>query len=774
MKAVLLTLLLCANVFVFSQLATNDWRMHVSYTNPSSIASNDNQIFCAFQNGLLEYDRSANEVSTWSYTNHLNDVQVSTVYYDPFEKAFWIGYRNGNIDKIKGETIINMPDLKLANVLGSKKINSFYSINGTVFAVADFGILNINPVKNEIRETYYTNENGNANQQIIQWNDSLYTLTPNGIYKARTTSPLLADFSQWQLIPATILTSDTITYSKMVLWNNALYLGKNRSIYGADEVLKFENSQLTTPISDQFELNDLTVIDNRLHVVHDAGVSIFESDYSLVERFYEYQFSGYTSTKNIVRVSNGDYFFGDKTFGLIRFTNNWNNQSLTPNGPPGDLLYRANSQKGKLIFSEGNVSKFGPTYASSGVYTYEEEKWKLFNRFNQQVLDSIDFWDMNGVAIHPKDKNIMAISGCGKKYALYIIRDGEQVSEVYGLPNSLIEKFESNNDLSCITEVQFDSKGNLWMINTHSNYPLKVLTKDGQFYRYDTGFNTRQKYIEKLTIDKDDNPWFTVDGIGIVGYSTNGTFDDVSDDKYKVLNNGPYTGALPNNNVTDIVLDVQGKLWITTTEGFSILSNPNNVFGASNGSYNTYRPKIEYGEFTENFFGETYITCGIVDGGNRKWFGTFNSGLFCIAEDGYSIIKQFNTANSKLISNQIFDLDFNENTGELFVVTDIGLISIRTDASKGKDNYEDVLVFPNPVHKEFEGVVTIQGIKYDSDVKITDMAGNLVYKTSSNGGTATWNLNKVSGERVATGVYLIWTAPKEGKGKKVGKVTVIR
>ena len=245
-------------------------------------------------------------------------------------------------------------------------------------------------------------------------------------------------------------------------------------------------------------------------------------------------------------------------------------------------------------------------------------------------------------------------------------------------------------------------------------------------------------------------------------------------DNYKILDRGENTGALPNNEVTDIILTKDNKLWITTSLGFSILSNPSSVSEASYGGYNTYRPKVNYGGNTEYFFGETFISCGTVDGGNRKWLGTENAGLFCLSEDGYSIVYEFNTANSKLISNTIYDLEFNGKTGELFVLTDLGLVSLRVDASDGRDDYKEVIVFPNPVQPDYDGVVTIQGIKTNSDVKVTDMAGNIVYETTSNGGTATWNCRKVNGEEVATGVYLIWTAPKEGKGRKVGKVTVIR
>ena len=119
-------------------------------------------------------------------------------------------------------------------------------------------------------------------------------------------------------------------------------------------------------------------------------------------------------------------------------------------------------------------------------------------------------------------------------------------------------------------------------------------------------------------------------------------------------------------------------------------------------------------------------------------------------------------------------MTLDQSTGELYIITDRGLLSYRTDATYGDSDYENVTVFPNPVRPDFDGPITMQGIRYDSDVKITDVAGNLVYKTTSNGGTATWNGKTLTGERAATGVYLIWTTPNEGKGRKVGKVLVIR
>ena len=129
--------------------------------------------------------------------------------------------------------------------------------------------------------------------------------------------------------------------------------------------------------------------------------------------------------------------------------------------------------------------------------------------------------------------------------------------------------------------------------------------------------------------------------------------------------------------------------------------------------------------------------------------------------------------NSPLISDNIYDLKIDHNTGELFIITDLGLVSYRSNATYEDPEYSNVIVYPNPVRPNYEGLVTIQGIRYDSDVKVTDISGNLVFKTTSNGGTATWNGRTLDGNKASSGVYLIWTATNQGSSRKVGKVVLI-
>ena len=92
--------------------------------------------------------------------------------------------------------------------------------------------------------------------------------------------------------------------------------------------------------------------------------------------------------------------------------------------------------------------------------------------------------------------------------------------------------------------------------------------------------------------------------------------------------------------------------------------------------------------------------------------------------------------------------------GTVFFVTPRGVCSYRGNATQSENNYNNVLVFPNPVQKNYNGEIAISGLKDNTNVKITDVGGNLVFETLSIGGTATWDGKNFDGKKVATGVYL--------------------
>ena len=144
-----------------------------------------------------------------------------------------------------------------------------------------------------------------------------------------------------------------------------------------------------------------------------------------------------------------------------------------------------------------------------------------------------------------------------------------------------------------------------------------------------------------------------------------------------------------------------------------------------------------------------------------------------MSEDGKTQIYHFNKDNSPLPSNQIYDITINEKTGEVFFATPEGLVSFRGEATKGAEVFGKVYAFPNPVREDYNGDITITGLIEDTNVKITDISGNIVNEMNSLGGQAIWNGRDFSGRRVHTGIYLVFCTTEDGTQTAITKILFI-
>lgn len=153
------------------------------------------------------------------------------------------------------------------------------------------------------------------------------------------------------------------------------------------------------------------------------------------------------------------------------------------------------------------------------------------------------------------------------------------------------------------------------------------------------------------------------------------------------------------------------------------------------------------------------------------WIGTASSGLYLIERDTITAA-HFTTDNSLLPSNTIQSIAINPTTGEVFVGTDKGIASYRSDASEPQETMENAYAYPNPVPANYSGVISITGLMDNTVVNIVDAGGNLVCKTRSHGGTAVWDGKDAYGNRATPGIYTAF-CNAEG-GHTVVKIMLVR
>ena len=174
----------------------------------------------------------------------------------------------------------------------------------------------------------------------------------------------------------------------------------------------------------------------------------------------------------------------------------------------------------------------------------------------------------------------------------------------------------------------------------------------------------------------------------------------------------------------------------------------------------------------ELLLGKEVVTSIVVDGADNKWIGTQTGGVYCFSPDGLKELYHFTVDNSPLYSNAVLDIDYDEVTGDLFFGTELGLQSYRGKIVKGEDNYSNVYAYPNPVKPNYNGTVLIRGLIDNSVVKIVDESGNLAWEGKSTGGQIEWGIANFSGNRVASGVYIVYATSTDGEKRAVSKILV--
>jgi ligand-binding sensor domain-containing protein len=245
-----------------------------------------------------------------------------------------------------------------------------------------------------------------------------------------------------------------------------------------------------------------------------------------------------------------------------------------------------------------------------------------------------------------------------------------------------------------------------------------------------------------------------------------------SNSKFKKINFGSDKGNLPSTDVKALALDTRNQLWIGTAKGLRVLPNVNSFF--TDDKLTTNPIIILENNLAQELMYEQSITDIVVDGGNNKWIGTADAGVFLVSPDGQQTLHHFTATNSPLPSNAINDIDINSTTGEVFIATTKGLVSFKGSATGANEDLNNVYIYPNPVRPAFEGTVKIAGLLDKANVKITDIEGNLVYETTSEGGTIEWDTTAFGKFKVASGVYMIFVVAKDGIETKVKKLMIIR
>lgn len=757
-------------IFATSQIETTTWRDHLPYGKAIDVVLAGTTVYTATPFGLFSYDPLTGSTERLNKTNKLSDTGVSCVDYDPETDLVIVGYTNGNIDLLGKSVKVNVPDIKINSLIGDKAIYGMSIQNKKAYLATGFGIVVLDLERFEIKDSYLIGENGSQlfihDVEIFQ--DTLYACTDFGIRKAYINAPFLANFQNWTDWNG--LPGESTVITELEFFSGRTFI----NVRGAYDIIwKLENGSWSEFQNiEGIQHNDLWSGNGYLTVSASWAYRVWNPELQLSLNVTDH--SGISPRCNATIVSPGVKIYVANDFGGLLVADKFGlRENFEPQGPTTGRTRRIDAYNNNLWIAHGGVDEgYSNLWFKSDISALVDESWKsIANTEGSNPLSSV--MDIMDVAISPLNQN-HAYLGSWEEGLIEVL-DGEIVN-IFNSDNSTIEPgygFGWAPGWTGVSGVDFSLDGVLWCTNSYTSKNLHARDIDGTFYGFDFSPQTTvSDKADEVLITSNGFVWTTIRGKGLIVLNTNGTLATQSDDLYKLLTDEENNGGLPNNEVYCMEEDLDGELWIGTLEGIAVFYSIEDIFTSE--SVNAEQILIEQDGNIQILLETEAVTCIEIDGGNRKWVGTQNSGVFLFSPDGLEEIYHFTATNSPIPSNNILDIAINHSTGEVYFATESGVVSFMSTATNFGLEINDVNVFPNPVRPGFEGLITVDGLAYDTDVKITDMGGNLVFETTSEGGRAVWDGLTLNGEKASHGMYLIFCSNPDGSATQVAKVAVLR
>lgn len=763
--------------FVFTlvamgQLAMGEWRTHFSYDNVNTITQSSNRVYAVSNGALFSVDKRDGSLEFYSKLSGLNDAAVSDIVYSSDNDCLIIIYKNSNIDIMRSGGITNVPDLYNKQLGTSKTVNDVFVYDDLAYLSCDFGLLIVNLSKNEVAETCYIGENA-ARVKVLNavvCRDSIYAVTESALYSAAASNPNIVNYEYWNVTSADVLPGNGII-EQIHFWGNDLLLLRNGKVYK-----KGLNGGAWENV-----LNDVNIVS--LHTSNGALMGMTASSVLRISPNYTYDVIPLANPHAAVwdNVRDLIWIAGD-ALGVISYDNL--DQTINyykPSGPAVNIPYRMTFSNGRLFVLQGG--RWAVQYDRLGVVMiYENGKWENILHTEFPLLPTGSYpKDFMSVIVDPLDNKHFYVTSYGMGLYEFV---NDELFEHYTFENSTISTIFPNGNLA--QKYHFmrmdgglvDKDGNLWVTSTSVSNGLNVMDRQKRWTAISYGNVLKLSTLGMMLapdITKSRKWILSHRGTpGIVFYDDNNTPYDNSDDFASMISSfkDQDNNTLSPMEYYSIAVDKDGAVWVGTDIGPLVFPDAEVSFN-SNQCTRIKIPRNDGTNLADFLLENERINAIAIDGANRKWIGTESSGLYLMSENGQETIEHFTTQNSPLLSNQILSLAINPATGEVFVGTGSGLLSYQSDAADGSETIAKVSAYPNPVRENFNGVVTITGLVDGSIVKITDISGNLVCETRSNGSLATWDCKNKWGHKVSTGVYLAICVSEDGTEHGKTKILVI-
>jgi len=751
-----------ANNFLFAQnqsLSIGSWREHLPYNSAKDVAAANNMVFAATPFSLFSVSTVDNTIQKWSKMNGLSETGIARIGLNADGSKLLIAYENSNLDALVNNEIINVPDIKRFVTAGSKKIWEISFFNNSAYLSTDLGVVIVDADKWEIKDTWSLNFN-NIPNQIYSFTSAApyyYAATAAGLARALQTGVALNDIANWELLSGKNgLPAGVAKHVKSAEGN--IFVNVNSRLYA------LQNAQWTLVYDAGWKIENVNSSEQKIFLAEtqasgDSRVRILNANFQLERNI---QKPGFISLPKNALLFQNNVWVVDSFGGLSRFAeNDFENYKL--NGPEAATIGNMLVKNGELYATAGTVNDaWQYQYNGNGLYFFKNGEWTNINRFNTPMLDTL--LDFLPIVVDKKDAIWAGSFGGG---LLQI--DASNKLTIY--KKSFLDAALGDPSSYRVSGLAVDDENNIWLTNYGTAAPLKVITDAGNSYAFTAPFSLNENGVGQVLIDDYNTKWIvaTKAGGGLLAYNSGENISTSGDDRWRKLSTGNTAGNLPEGNVICLAKDKDGFIWVGTTNGIGVLQCPDLIF---NSGCNAVWPIVKTGNFAGYLFNGQQVNDIAVDGANRKWVAS-PAGVTLLSADGETVLIHFTENNSPLLSNIVNKITIDGASGEVFFATAKGLCSYKADATEAVEDGSKILVYPNPVPPDYAGQIGIKGLPQNALVKITELNGRLVHQTRALGGQATWNGRNYTGQKIASGVYLVFSGSDNGAEKMVGKIVFI-
>lgn len=746
--------------FIFGSISTNAqdkpigyWSSLLPYNTCMGLATDGTTIFTICKEAFFTQNIITDEKVAYSKVSGMSDIGMQCVAYDNVSGTVILVYSNGNIDLFKNNTFYNIPDFKLKTVAGNKTVYRIYTENGRAYLSTSLGIVVINLEDQNFEETYQFF----ANNQLIPikgftgLGSFYYAATPSGLFRAPKNSPQLQNFQAWQKV-------DSVhDFKSITTVGGKLFMMIDTAVF------VLQNDTARTIFTSRAGISNIDPGFDKLFIGRYGDLRVMDLNYSIIDSVHTFD-----SVAQVVQVLDSSIWIGNMFRGLAKRHLADEQYYAHPDGPTDPYSYDLYAYNKDLWIAHGGYDDgFIWNSSGSGFSNLNNGKWKLYNRDNSSPI-SYKMYDFVSIVKDQADGTLYAGSFTDGLFELKSNDSFRMYKEGSALQ---ISQPNGGSNFYQVVGTGIDNDRNLWVTMYGSFDELYVREKaTSNWYAYNVSIP--RPYIHAagpMVFDNSGHVWYVcINKGGVMGYDTKNTLADATDDAVYHLAAGVGAGNLPDNNVSCIAIDKNDNLWIGTSNGIGILYNASSCLTQR---CDAEIPIVQYDKYAGYLFAGENVQTIAVDGANRKWIGTSN-GVWLLSPDAgnSSIISRFTVDNSPLPSNKIRKITVDKITGDVYIGTDAGLMCYHGTATEGSETNSNVITYPNPVPSGFKGTIAIKGLTENADVRITDINGQLVYRTQALGGQAVWNGMDYKGHRPQSGVYLIFATNTDGSQTYAGKM----